>query len=225
MNGCGTPRVAGQQCDPHHYDVSNAFYEKVLGPSMAYTCAVFHDPDDTLEQAQRAKFDLVAGSWRSSRGCGCWTWAAAGAAWSGTRPGKRRQGARGDPVRAQAEWAQAPSAGGPGRPRRGAVPGLPRCHREQFDADPSIGLTEHIGVRNYPPTSAFLAAGSAGRAGCSTTASPGRTTGAAPLNPAAFIDRYVFPDGSWPGPGASCQRSTTPGSRCGTRRTCGSTTR
>ncbi|MDN5933803.1 MAG: class I SAM-dependent methyltransferase, partial [Pseudonocardia sp.] len=24
----------------HHYDVSNAFYEWVLGPSMAYTCAV-----------------------------------------------------------------------------------------------------------------------------------------------------------------------------------------
>src|SRR5439155_21288064 len=29
----------------HHYDVSNAFYEKVLGPSMAYTCAVFPKPD------------------------------------------------------------------------------------------------------------------------------------------------------------------------------------
>src|SRR3712207_7210492 len=24
----------------HHYDVSNAFYRHVLGPSMAYTCAV-----------------------------------------------------------------------------------------------------------------------------------------------------------------------------------------
>ena len=25
----------------HHYDVSNAFYEMILGPSMAYTCAVY----------------------------------------------------------------------------------------------------------------------------------------------------------------------------------------
>ncbi len=29
----------------HHYDVSNRFYELVLGPSMAYTCAVFPSAD------------------------------------------------------------------------------------------------------------------------------------------------------------------------------------
>src|SRR3954468_16623203 len=43
----------------HHYDVSNRFYEIVLGPSMAYTCAVFSSADATLEQAQAEKFDLV----------------------------------------------------------------------------------------------------------------------------------------------------------------------
>src|SRR5690606_32730520 len=43
----------------HHYDVSNRFYEMVLGPSMAYTCAVYDTPEATLEQAQAAKFDLV----------------------------------------------------------------------------------------------------------------------------------------------------------------------
>src|SRR3954449_8470642 len=43
----------------HHYDVSNTFYEWVLGPSMAYTCAVFPTADATLEQAQSAKFELV----------------------------------------------------------------------------------------------------------------------------------------------------------------------
>ena len=32
----------------------------VLGPSMAYTCACFPEPDSTLEQAQYEKFDLVA---------------------------------------------------------------------------------------------------------------------------------------------------------------------
>lgn len=36
----------------HHYDVSNDFYEWVLGPSMTYTCAVYPHPDATLEQAQ-----------------------------------------------------------------------------------------------------------------------------------------------------------------------------
>jgi len=32
----------------HHYDVSNRFYELVLGPSMTYTCAVFPREDATL---------------------------------------------------------------------------------------------------------------------------------------------------------------------------------
>ena len=44
----------------HHYDVSNTFYEMVLGPSMTYSCAVFRDGDDSLESAQRRKLDLVA---------------------------------------------------------------------------------------------------------------------------------------------------------------------
>jgi cyclopropane-fatty-acyl-phospholipid synthase len=44
----------------HHYDVSNRFYEYVLGPSMAYTCACYPGPDATLEQAQEYKHDLVA---------------------------------------------------------------------------------------------------------------------------------------------------------------------
>ena len=44
----------------HHYDVSNRFYEMVLGPTMTYSCAVFSSPDDTLEIAQKRKVDLVA---------------------------------------------------------------------------------------------------------------------------------------------------------------------
>src|SRR5215470_17936196 len=44
----------------HHYDVSNTFYEWILGPSMAYTCACYPRAGATLEQAQEHKFDLVA---------------------------------------------------------------------------------------------------------------------------------------------------------------------
>ena len=40
--------------------MSNTFYEWVLGPSMAYTCACYPSDDATLEQAQEYKFDLVA---------------------------------------------------------------------------------------------------------------------------------------------------------------------
>src|SRR5690606_35401334 len=42
-----------------HYDVSNRFYELVLGPSMAYTCACYPTADADLAQAQYHKFDLV----------------------------------------------------------------------------------------------------------------------------------------------------------------------
>lgn len=43
----------------HHYDVSNAFYQRVLGPSMTYSCAVFDHPDEPLEAAQARKHQLI----------------------------------------------------------------------------------------------------------------------------------------------------------------------
>ncbi|MFN0026585.1 MAG: class I SAM-dependent methyltransferase [Acidimicrobiales bacterium] len=43
----------------HHYDVGNQFYELLLGPSMVYSCAVFEDAADTLEQAQFNKMELI----------------------------------------------------------------------------------------------------------------------------------------------------------------------
>ena len=43
----------------HHYDVSNTFYEWVLGPSMTYTCACYPHPDASLEEAQENKYRLV----------------------------------------------------------------------------------------------------------------------------------------------------------------------
>ena len=53
-------RSRDRQAVSHHYDVSNTFYEMILGPSMTYSCAVFAHDDDTLETAQRRKVDLVA---------------------------------------------------------------------------------------------------------------------------------------------------------------------
>lgn len=43
----------------YHYDVSNDFYRMVLGPSMAYSCAVWSSPGITLETAQANKYDLI----------------------------------------------------------------------------------------------------------------------------------------------------------------------
>jgi cyclopropane-fatty-acyl-phospholipid synthase len=43
----------------HHYDVSNEFFELFLDESMTYSCALFEEGTDTLEDAQRAKLDLI----------------------------------------------------------------------------------------------------------------------------------------------------------------------
>src|SRR5690625_3524419 len=62
----------------HHYDISNRFYEMVLGPTMTYTCAVFDDEDGrldrvekndgALESAQDRKYELVARKLGLSKG-------------------------------------------------------------------------------------------------------------------------------------------------------------
>jgi cyclopropane-fatty-acyl-phospholipid synthase len=43
----------------YHYDVSNEFYEIVLGPSLTYSCAVWTDTTTTLDDAQANKHELV----------------------------------------------------------------------------------------------------------------------------------------------------------------------
>ena len=43
----------------HHYDVSNRFYELLLGPSLVYSCAYFADAGDSLERAQERKLELI----------------------------------------------------------------------------------------------------------------------------------------------------------------------
>jgi cyclopropane-fatty-acyl-phospholipid synthase len=43
----------------HHYDVSNAFYQLFLGPTMVYSCAVWEDDTTSLETAQANKLELI----------------------------------------------------------------------------------------------------------------------------------------------------------------------
>jgi cyclopropane-fatty-acyl-phospholipid synthase len=43
----------------HHYDLGNDFYSLWLDKNMQYTCAFFKTPEDSLEQAQIQKMDLV----------------------------------------------------------------------------------------------------------------------------------------------------------------------
>lgn len=112
----------------HHYDVSNTFYELVLGPSMTYTCAVYPDADATLEEAQDNKYRLIfeklrlkAGDRLLDVGCG----------WGGMVRYAARRG-----VRATGATCR-PNRRGSGRRRRSPRKALrtwPRC------ATPTIGM-------------------------------------------------------------------------------------
>ncbi|RSN52274.1 class I SAM-dependent methyltransferase [Actinomadura sp. WAC 06369] len=187
----------------HHYDVSNTFYEWVLGPSMAYTCACYPAEDATLEEAQFHKHDLVAkkiglrpGMRLLDVGCG----------WGGmVMHAAQEYGVKALGVtlsKQQAEWAQKAIAD------RGLSDLAEVRHLDYrdvaesgFDAVSSIGLTEHIGKANLPSYFSFLYGKlkPGGRMLNHTITRPDNL--APPRKENGFINRYVFPDGELEGPG------------------------
>ena len=42
-----------------HYDLGNELFAHMLDPTLTYSCAIFTQPDTTLEQAQLAKLDAI----------------------------------------------------------------------------------------------------------------------------------------------------------------------
>jgi cyclopropane-fatty-acyl-phospholipid synthase len=42
-----------------HYDLSNDFYRTFLDETMTYSCGIFRNPDESLEQAQHNKFQAI----------------------------------------------------------------------------------------------------------------------------------------------------------------------
>jgi cyclopropane-fatty-acyl-phospholipid synthase len=42
-----------------HYDISNEFFQLMLDPTMTYSCGLFKEGSEDLEEAQRAKIDAV----------------------------------------------------------------------------------------------------------------------------------------------------------------------
>lgn len=182
----------------HHYDVSNEFYELVLGSSMTYSCAVFSDFGDSLMQAQKNKYELICrklGLHREKRlldiGCG----------WGGmVLHAAKYHGVEAVGVslsQNQVDYAK----------KRVADAGLAdlvdirfQDYRDvpdgPFDAISSIGMFEHVGSqqlgRYFDQVYALLRPG--GRflnhaISRTTTSKRGR------LSRAGFMDRYVFPDG------------------------------
>lgn len=195
-------RVSDAETVRYHYDVSNGFYEMILGPTMAYSCAVFSTPQTSLAEAQTAKYELICrklglreGMRLLDIGCG----------WGGlVRHATRHHGVEATGVTLspeQAQWARA-AAQAEGLGDRVHI--LEADYRDApggpYDAIASVGMIEHVGVHRYPgyfrvlhdllvPGGRLLNHGIT-RANSHSSAHPG-----------AFIDRYVFPDGELPSPG------------------------
>ncbi|GHC67370.1 SAM-dependent methyltransferase [Streptomyces cinnamoneus] len=186
-----------KQAISHHYDVGNAFYERVLGPSMVYSCA-YWAPDSTLERAQEAKLDVVCrklaltpGRRLLDVGCG-WGSMALHAA--------RAYGVSVVGVTLSEEQAvyarkRVAEAGLTDRVEI-RVQDYREVHDGPFDAISSIGMAEHVGSARYAEYAREL----------HTLLRPGgrllnHQIARRPLKDEAhyrvdpFIDRYVFPDG------------------------------
>ena len=213
-------RGRDRQAISHHYDVSNRFYEMILGPSMTYSCAVFASPDDNLEIAQRRKVDLVArklGLRPDMRlldvGCG---WGAMGIH-AAVNYGVSVVGVTLSEPQRRYATEQARLAGVADRVEF-RVQDYRDVRDGPFDAISSIGMSEHVGRRSLGaytqnlfnllvPGGRFLNHAIGRPVSFDEDPQPSRT---AELNRqvqvalgmrgpsktgSEFIDRYVFPDG------------------------------
>lgn len=185
----------------HHYDLGNAFYRLVLGPSMVYSCAYWREPPGPgygLDDAQRDKLELVCtklglrpGMRLLDVGCG-WGSLALHAA---DRFGASVVGIT--LSREQAALAR----------RRVTEHGLEdlveirvQDYRDiddgPFDAIASVGMAEHVGRAQLGDYAKALAAllVPGGRLLNHAIASV-RALPAGGARRSGFIDRYIFPDG------------------------------
>jgi cyclopropane-fatty-acyl-phospholipid synthase len=134
----------------HHYDVSNEFFELMLGESMTYSCAIFSRGAQTLAEAQWTKLDLVCsklalrpGERVLDVGCGWGSFALHAA---------REYGAHVTGI----TLSQPQAARARERARDAGLSDLIEIRvadyrdlgEEQFDAVASIGMVEHVGSTN-----------------------------------------------------------------------------
>jgi len=146
-------RRANKQNIQHHYDVSNAFYRLWLDQRMVYSCAYFKAEADSLDQAQLQKLDhicrklmLKPGEAFLDIGCG---WGAlilhAARAYGVNATGITLSQNQHDYVKAKIA-----EAGLENRVRVELRDYLDLPEDRLYDKIASIGMFEHVGIRNYP---------------------------------------------------------------------------
>jgi len=129
----------------HHYDIGNDLYRAMLGETWSYTCAYWNDAT-TLDDAQRAKFDLVcrklglkAGMHVLDLGCGWGSFARYAAAHHGVR-------VTGYTIsKEQLNWGKELCHGLPVELRLQDY----RAAEGTYDRVVSIGMMEHVGHKNH----------------------------------------------------------------------------
>lgn len=187
-------RERDSQSVSHHYDVGNDFYRLVLGPSMVYSCARYTQEDETLEEAQANKCDLVSRKLGLSEGmrlldvgCGWGTMvihaakhygvSAVGITLSKEQANLARERVRNEGLSDKIEIRVQDY----------------RDLNEEFDAISSIGMFEHVGKRQMLEYFRVLyrALKPGGRLLNHAIDKP---TGSAMASD-GFVFRYVFPDG------------------------------
>lgn len=186
-----------------HYDMSNEFYADFLGSSMTYTCAVFDNEHMSLEDAQANKLrlildklDLQPGQRLLDIGCG----------WGSMVITAARRGIKALGVtlsKEQAAYANEWIA------REGLqdlaevrVQDYREVPEHDFDGICSIGMMEHVGVKNYQSyfEEMFRLLKPMGRLlNHQITISHDKPHGKPGTD--EFLDRYIFPDGDLGAPG------------------------
>lgn len=139
----------------HHYDLSNEFYSLILEPQMAYSCGYHATPDTPLEDAQRAKLDLVCTKLGLGQGQGM-RMLDVGCGWGSlSLHAAEHFGARVTGVTIAAEQKKFIDARIAERGLEDRVEIRLQDYREvperdHFDAVGSLEMGEHVGALNYP---------------------------------------------------------------------------
>jgi cyclopropane-fatty-acyl-phospholipid synthase len=175
----------------NHYDIGNHLYELMLGKSMAYTCGYWKDAQN-LDEAQAAKFDLICkkvgmkpGMRVLDLGCGFGSF---------LKYAAEHYGISGVGVNISKEQIKFAKDSSKGLPLEFQLMDYREATGE-FDRVISIGLTEHIGHKNYR-TFLKLANERLSDDGLFLLHTIGRDTSTTATDP--WTNKYIFPNGHLP---------------------------
>jgi cyclopropane-fatty-acyl-phospholipid synthase len=135
------------------YDLPGAFYALWLDKYMQYTCGYFTSPEESLDAAQERKVDFICKKLRLKPGD---RFVDFGCGWGGLAiHAARHYGARVTGVTLageQARWCERAIEDAGLRDRVNIVISDYRDFKAsgEFDAASSVGMSEHVGVKNLP---------------------------------------------------------------------------